>query len=426
MSTMAPDGMATVTIDRHYFETLLRSHGGANGAPADSQVSPSEIVLLRNAARKYENLRRNLIRGGVEDATIDLLSRDDSEIQGNKNHLATDDESRVTPTTYQSPHASQVKPRPPPGLPIRNGNSYKNGGAATYNYGGYQNQADKAAWADEEPDADGYDYDEETTVDVPIGDNNLSPQRSRDGQYELKCQRTVLLTNLADGTTHADITDAVRGGMILDIFLRPHDHCVSISFLHSADARAFFDHVRKQDLYIRNKRVGIKWNERQFTLAGHAIGKISGGATRNLVIKGINRARHTEETIREDLDHIHNLIVIKVEFIGGDCHIRTNSLNYALFARTCMMSRGKYRRTKITYGGDECAEPYPHVEPARLQVPTAHQQRREGPPLGKGSNLSNRFQLLHMDGGEDSEVDDPEDGRVAAGFRPKNGVGILA
>ena len=163
----------------------------------------------------------------------------------------------MTPTTYQSPHASQVRPRPPPGLPIRNGNSSKTGGAAAYNYGGYQNQADHVAWADEEPEVDGYDYDEETTVDAAIGDNNLSPQRSRDGQYELKCQRSVLLTNLAEGTTHADITDAVRGGMILEIFLRPHDHCVSISFLHSADARGFFDHVRKQDLYIRNKRVRV-------------------------------------------------------------------------------------------------------------------------------------------------------------------------
>lgn len=70
------------------------------------------------------------------------------------------------------------------------------------------------------------------------------------------------------------------------------------------------------------------------------MGKINGGATRNLIIRGVNKARHTEESIREDLDHIHNLVVIKVEFIGNDCHIKTNSVNYALFARTCMMSRG--------------------------------------------------------------------------------------
>jgi hypothetical protein len=219
---------------------------------------------------------------------------------------------------------------------------------------------DQGAWADEEPDGEYLDYDEETTVDGPVGANYIAPQKSRSGQYDLKCTRTVLLSNLPEGTTHADITDAVRGGLLLDIFLRPHDRAVALSFLHAADARAFFDHVRKNDLYIKNKRVRTlparektarlvsltstqvlaKWNERQFTLAGHAVGKISGGATRNLVIRNINPARHTEESIREDLDHIYNLVVIKVDFVGSDCHIKTNSVNYALFARTCMMSRG--------------------------------------------------------------------------------------
>jgi hypothetical protein len=87
-------------------------------------------------------------------------------------------------------------------------------------------------------------------------------------------------------------------------------------------------------------QVAVKWNDRQFTLAGHAVGKIGGGATRNMVIRGLNPVRHTEESIREDLEHIHNLVVIKVEFVGCDCYIKTNSVNYALFARTCMMSRG--------------------------------------------------------------------------------------
>lgn len=62
------------------------------------------------------------------------------------------------------------------------------------------------------------------------------------------------------------------------------------------------------------------------------------GATRNLVIRRYD-PRITEQTIRDDLDHIHNLVIIKVEFVGGSCYIRTNSVNNAMFARTCMMSR---------------------------------------------------------------------------------------
>lgn len=48
----------------------------------------------------------------------------------------------------------------------------------------------------------------------------------------------------------------MRGGMLLDIFLRAHERTATISFLHALDARRFFEHVRKNDLYIKNKRVG--------------------------------------------------------------------------------------------------------------------------------------------------------------------------
>lgn len=212
------------------------------------------------------------------------------------------------------------------------------GGHAPADHNGvYQSQP---AWADEEPDLDGY-YDEDTIADGPVGANYVTQKENGPTrQFEQKCTRSVLIANLAEGTTHANITEAVRGGLLLDVFLRPHDRAVTVSFLHAADARYFFDHVRKHDLIIKNKRVTVKWAERHFTLAGHAIGKISGGATRNFILKNIDTNRHTEESIREDLDHIHNLVVASIEFKGSDCYIKTNSVNYALFARTCMMSRG--------------------------------------------------------------------------------------
>ena len=82
----------------------------------------------------------------------------------------------------------------------------------------------------------------------------------------------------------------------------------------------------------------IRWSDRQFILPGYVANKISIGATRNLVIRKRN-FKQTEEAIREDLEHIHNLVVIKVTFNGCDTHISTNSVHNALFARTCMMSR---------------------------------------------------------------------------------------
>jgi len=74
----------------------------------------------------------------------------------------------------------------------------------------------------------------------------------------------------------------------------------------------------------------------------------------------------------------------------------------------------KYRGAKIEYGPDECAQPYELDQQIRLQVP-----RREAPPPRKSSNLSNRFQLLNVDG-EDSQDED----EVAAPFPANNGVGI--
>lgn len=85
-------------------------------------------------------------------------------------------------------------------------------------------------------------------------------------------------------------------------------------------------------------QVDVRWNDRQFILPGHIASKIGTGATRNLVIRRCD-PRLTEAALRDDLEHIHNLIVIKVDFIGGSCHIKTNSVHNAVFARTCMMSR---------------------------------------------------------------------------------------
>ena len=90
--------------------------------------------------------------------------------------------------------------------------------------------------------------------------------------------------------------------------------------------------------FAKTFQVEIRWNDRQFILPGHVANKIAIGATRNLVIQNCS-PKHTEEAIREDLEHIHNLVVIKVTFTGQNVYISTNSVHNAMFARTCMMSR---------------------------------------------------------------------------------------
>ena len=138
--------------------------------------------------------------------------------------------------------------------------------------------------------------------------------------------------------------------------------------------------------------------------------------------------RHTEEIIREDLDHIHNLVVVKIEFIGRNCHIGLNSIHNAISARQCMLSRlyvslrppcrlrtdqknnSRYKGKKINYDVDECAQPYP--QPA----PKVH--KGMAPPKKGFSAVYNRFQLLN--------IDDSEEEEILATFQAKNSVGITA
>lgn len=75
--------------------------------------------------------------------------------------------------------------------------------------------------------------------------------------YERQCARSLLLCNLSESTTYLDITEAIRGGQLLDIFIRTHERNATVSFVHALDASSFYDHVRRHDLYIKHKRVSI-------------------------------------------------------------------------------------------------------------------------------------------------------------------------
>lgn len=142
----------------------------------------------------------------------------------------------------------------------------------------------------------------------------------------------------------------------------------------------------------------MTWSERQFYLPGLVAGKLANGASRNLVIRSVH-PNLTESKIRDDLEHIHNLVVIDITFDKGNAYVSTNSVHNALFARTCMMSRLAYKGMKIEYYPDECAGPLPRVQnvPKKVAPP---------PPVKKVAPMANRFQMLNIDGADDSEEED--------------------
>ena len=88
-----------------------------------------------------------------------------------------------------------------------------------------------------------------------FNNGNSRVEIGRDGQFLRNTKRTIQLSNLPEATTHGDVTDAVKGGMLLDIFLRTQDRAASISFLDGNAANDFFRYAKRNDLYIRGKRV---------------------------------------------------------------------------------------------------------------------------------------------------------------------------
>lgn len=196
-----------------------------------------------------------------------LLSQDDNSIQDVQSTRTSPSKATTQPAGGGGARLDTATPQPE--RHVTTCNPYSNAGNSNGGYGArYQG---KTSWADAVGDEDEEDPvdGEETPGDEPSGDNYMRPQaQAQRLHFERQCDRTIQLFNLAEGTTHADITSVVRGGMVLDIFLRAHERSATVSFLHSADAHAFLDHVRRHDLYLKNKRVCLS-NNWLYPIADH-------------------------------------------------------------------------------------------------------------------------------------------------------------
>ena len=94
-------------------------------------------------------------------------------------------------------------------------------------------------------------------------DDNSFPSDEKDEtggryhNYETKEQRTIFMKGLSDRTTHADIVNVVKGGALLDVFLRPRDRMASVSFVEPSAAQAFLNYAKRNDIYLNGKRVSL-------------------------------------------------------------------------------------------------------------------------------------------------------------------------
>ncbi|PHH61053.1 hypothetical protein CDD81_821 [Ophiocordyceps australis] len=349
-------------------------------------IARTEYDSLVDIARKYENLCHNLTCGGVGEATIQLLSTQVSNAppsQAAATITAPSLDNIDGRRQRERLASSSLAPVSPPwhhdSRPLGLGNH---------------------AWDDDGDDSSSHslhhaaDVLDTDATDAYDARHDARHEPTHRAHIERKATRTLILFNLPDGTTHADITSTLRGGLLLDIYIKNRDNTAVVSFLHGADARAFFDHVRHNGLHVKRQKVDVKWHTCQFTLAGSTAHKIGLGATRNLVIRH-HSPNLTERQLRHDLEHIHNLVVISVHFLTGDCHISTNSVHNAIFARLCLMSRREYKGSRIEWGPDECAQPLDHIPKPHKPAPAP-----AAAPTKRGvlkSPTMNRFRLLDLE-----------------------------
>ncbi|KAI1180349.1 hypothetical protein F4777DRAFT_574110 [Nemania sp. FL0916] len=415
MASMTPD---RVTVDRAYFDTLVRranysTHGqdGKRAAGNDDsivQVPREEYERLILLSHQFANLKNSLLGAGVTEESIATL------VQDANGAIPTDPYGVADIYSHDQTDSFEARPpqTKPPTFTIQPPSYTAYGPTANSSSArSYFNTASKPYAFEENSDWASHDHmggtltpshSADGPTDVQI--DSLHPTQKPQIPYARVCRRTITFAGLPPYTTLGDVTDVVRGGQLLDVFLRSAEHTASISFVREDDAVRFYEHTRKNDIYIRNKRIFVKWADRHFILPGHVASKVAAGATRNLIIRRCG-AHHTEDSVRDDLEHIHNLIVVKVDFIGGSCYIKTNSVHNAMFARTCMMSRAKYKGSKIEWDIDECNQQFEVNQKSSAKLPS----QRAPSAKAAVANTRNRFDMLRLDDDDNNDSDDKLD-----------------
>jgi hypothetical protein len=67
--------------------------------------------------------------------------------------------------------------------------------------------------------------------------------------------RSVVLKGISPFTTTADVLAVIRGGAVLNIFLRPQQRTAHVAFVEPNAAEKFLIHSTRKDTYIKGKRV---------------------------------------------------------------------------------------------------------------------------------------------------------------------------
>ncbi|KAK5128402.1 hypothetical protein LTR85_003070 [Meristemomyces frigidus] len=408
-----------VTVDKAYFDALLRRADFHTSAqllgrpdPANVTVSKVEYDSLLRISREYELLKSALFQGGITAETLDLLisGASNTEVRKDSGISATnpwtDDfndqlpsydqfssQANVSAPYRDAPWRTGTLPAPAFNLAPGSG-SFRNGGlqnlqvqaGAGLRVPSFQRQTSYGAPPSSVPDEGGFEDDDDF---IAAG---AQTHGGASAQHPSNDRRTLYFSGFSEQSTYRDLLSVIKGGKILSVTLRP-ERSATVTMLDGAEA--FLAWAKRHDIYMHSKRIEVKWADRQYRMNGHIQNKIlNNGATRNILVRNAFANGLTEPQLRADMEHIHNLIIIDIQYRNGDAYMSTNSVHNALFARTCMMSRTTYKGCKVEFFPDECDIPLP-APTFKMRAPPPEAAKKNMP-------LANRFDLLKMAGGDDS------------------------
>ena len=181
-----------------------------------------------------------LIRGGTI-GTMNNLGDQEHPGDGGVSLFARPQKTQVTMSRPPDGFGAESSPNWPP----------KSTGNGHYHQGYTKGKTPSFSRHNSSAQEDDISWDPEMDKD----DQGLTVPRKERKRYARDEQRTVVAKNLSDRTTHKDIVDFVRGGPVLDIYLRSNERSASISFVEGSAAQEFMNHVKRNDVYIHGKRV---------------------------------------------------------------------------------------------------------------------------------------------------------------------------
>ncbi|KAK4493891.1 hypothetical protein PRZ48_015076 [Zasmidium cellare] len=410
-----------VTVDKSYFDALLRRATNMPSKhtatqilgrpdPANVTISRGEYDSLLRSSKEYEILKNALFQGGLTPETLGVLISG-SEPQPQQTRVDSwADDYNDNPPAFEIPHTLSNGANGYNGASWNPGANHSNfqaapgaanftsrNGAQNLRIPSSQRHPSNGMVPSSVPEDGGFEEGISS-----FGDGNT--EYANGGQQADSATRTLYFCGFHPRTTYRDLLSVIKGGKILSINLRA-ERSATVTF-HDGAAE-YLAWVKRNDIYLHGKRVEVRWAERQFRLNNHINNKVANGATRNLLIRNAADKGMTEDQIRDDMEHIHNLIIVDVTFQGRHAYMSTTSIHTALFARTCMMSRSAYRGCKVEFYHDECDTPLP----VRAQVSRGVPQE----PARKQMPVTNRFGMLDTNSdasSNDTENRDPLDGRT--------------